>query len=325
MAQAEAQAAFGDDAVFVEKLLRPARHIEVQVLADLHGNLVALGERECSVQRRRQKLIEEAPSPVVDARLRERLEEAALTVARVSAYTNAGTVEFLLYDEDRFAFMEMNTRLQVEHPVTEMVRGVDLVAEQLRVAAGERLRFAEGVPPIHGWAMECRITAEDPYAGFVPGSGTVYYHREPSGPGIRLESMLQAGQPVSVHYDSLLAKLIAWGVDREQCRRRLGRALDEFEVLGVPTSIPFHRAMLEDPRFIAGQVHTTYVEEEFRFQERPRPDTSLTAALAAAAYLQTEPPAAAASGNSREQGRAWGAFARGRRSHLELGWRRSSH
>ena len=210
-AQEEAQAAFSNGAVFVEKMISPARHIEVQLIADQHGNVVTLGERECSLQRRRQKLIEEAPSPVMTPKLRARMEEAAKTVARACDYVNVATVEFLVYDRDQFAFLEMNTRLQVEHPVTELVRGVDLVRDQLRVAAGQPLGYTGKDHPIRGWAMECRIIAEDPFNDFLPSLGPIPYYLEPSGPGVRVDGMLHAGMEVSMHYDSLLAKLIVWG------------------------------------------------------------------------------------------------------------------
>ena len=270
-AQEEAGAAFGDGAVFVEKLLRGARHIEVQVIADADGNVVTLGERECSLQRRRQKLIEEAPSAAVGPALRARLEAAAATAVRACGYRNAGTVEFLVYgeNEDQVAFLEVNARLQVEHPVTELVRGVDLVRDQLRVAAGLPLGYTGADRPIQGWAMECRITAEDPYAGFLPAIGPIHAYREPTGPGVRVDGMLHPGMEVSLHYDSLLAKLVTWGEDRDQCIRRMRRALREFSVAGVHTTIPFHLAMLDDPNFLRGAIHIDYVEEEFQM---PAPD-----------------------------------------------------
>ncbi len=325
-AQEEARAAFGDDAIFIEKYISPARHIEVQLIADTQGTVVTLGERECSIQRRRQKLIEEAPSMAVTPELRENLETAAANVARATGYVNAGTVEFLVYGEDQFAFLEMNTRLQVEHPVTEMVRAVDLVADQLRVAAGEPIGYTSAERPIQGWSMECRIIAEDPFTGYLPSTGKVPFYREPSGPGVRVDGMMHAGMEVSVHYDSLLAKLVTWGENREQCRERMKRALREFEILGISTSIPFHLAMLDDPNFIAGKITTDYVEESFDLGSE-RPDTGLSAALASAAFLSrngeggtTEPRL---NGNGARS-RAWGMYARGKRSPLEVGWRRSS-
>ena len=322
-AQGEARAAFGDDSIFVEKLLRPARHIEIQLIADQHGNLVTLGERECSIQRRRQKLLEEAPSVIVTPDLRARLEQAATDVARACAYVNAGTVEFLVYDGDQIAFLEMNARLQVEHPITELVRGVDIVADQLRVAAGQPLGYTAADRPIRGWAMEARITAEDPYADFMPSIGAILSAQIPSGPGVRVDGMFHPGMAVSEHYDSLLAKLIVWGEDREQCRLRLRRALGEFQINGVATTIPFHRALLDDPAFIAGEIDTEYIERAFRLDPATRHGTANTAALAAAAFLtqhgeRIEPPPA-----RRESSSAWAAGVRGSRHSLEQGWRRT--
>ncbi|MCZ6708477.1 MAG: acetyl-CoA carboxylase biotin carboxylase subunit [Chloroflexi bacterium] len=324
-AQDEARAAFGDGSVFIEKYISPARHIEIQVIADKQGNVATLGERECSIQRRRQKLIEEAPSLAVSPQLRAEMEEAARNVVRSVEYVNAGTVEFLVYGEDEFAFLEMNTRLQVEHPVTEMVRGVDLVADQLRVAAGEPLGYTGDDLPINGWAMECRIIAEDPYTDYLPSTGRIPYYREPAGPGVRVESMLHAGMEVSVHYDSLLAKLVTWGVDREQCRQRMKRALREFQILGVSTSIPFHLAMLDDPNFISGAINTEYVEEVFQMPQE-RPSTSRLAALAAAAYFNRageQAPGGSQLNGGNDRGRSWGMYARGKRAPLEVGWRRN--
>ena len=322
-AQEESRAAFGDDSIFVEKLLRPARHIEIQLIADQHGNVVTLGERECSIQRRRQKLLEEAPSAIVTPDLRARMEEAATAVARACNYVNAGTVEFLVYDDNQFAFLEMNARLQVEHPVTEMVRGIDIVADQLRVAAGRPLGYSGADRPIHGWAMEVRITAEDPYADFMPSIGAIPSAQIPTGPGVRVDGMLHPGMAVSEHYDSLLAKLIAWGEDREQCRLRLRRALREFQISGVATTIPFHLALLDDPAFIAGEIDTEYIERAFHLDPATRPNTAGTAALAAAAFLTqhgeaTEPPLARPAASA-----AWAAAGRGRRDSGEQGWRRN--
>ena len=325
-AQDEARAAFGDDAVFVEKLLQPARHIEIQLIADDHGNIVTLGERECSIQRRRQKLIEECPSTAIGAGLRAEMEEAARNVALACDYRNAGTVEFLVYHDEhgdqRFAFLEMNTRLQVEHGITELIRDVDLVSDQIRVAAGQPLGYTSADHPINGWAMEWRITAEDPYT-FLPGIGGVAYYREPSGPGVRVDSMLHPGMDISVHYDSLIAKLITWGEDREQCRRRMLGALREFHIVGIATSIPFHIAMLDSPPFIDGEINTDYVEDGFSMDTGLRPETTELAAIAAAAFIRMngERPVPVAIQNAHN--RAWGMYARGRRSALEQGWRRN--
>ena len=324
-AREEARAALGEGALYLEKLLQPARHVEIQLVADQHGHCEALGERDCSVQRRRQKLIEESPSTALAPDLRRRMEEAAKTVARACDYTSVGTVEFLVYDSDRFAFLEMNTRLQVEHTVTELVRGVDIVADQIRIAAGRPLGYTAAQRPAQGWAIECRITAEDPYNGFLPGVGPLPYYREPAGPGIRVDSMLHPGMEVTAHYDSLLAKLIAWGPDRETCRRRLLRALREFTVVGVATSIPFHLALLADPHFIAGEITTDYVERTFHLNRETQPETTELAAIAAAAYLRRygEHPhlSTATDGAS---GRPWRTAARGRRGPWEQGWQRGA-
>jgi acetyl-CoA carboxylase biotin carboxylase subunit len=260
-ASREAAAAFGDGSLYVERFLAKVRHVEIQIMADTHGNVVWLGERDCSVQRRHQKLIEEAPSPAVDADRRRRMGEAAVAAARAVDYVGAGTVEFLLdVSEGNHYFIEMNTRIQVEHPVTEALTGVDLVAEQLRVAGGEPLSIAQEDVAPHGHAIECRINAEDPARGFEPMPGTVTTYRVPGGPGVRVDSHCFEGYRVPPDYDSLLAKVIVHGADRDQARRRMRRALDEFVIEGIPTTIPFHRAVLDDPEFAAGEVTTDYLE-----------------------------------------------------------------
>ena len=263
LAAAEAQASFGDPGLYLEKYLDPVRHVEVQVLADARGNVVHLGERECSVQRRSQKLVEESPSTAVDAALRARLGEAAVALARGAGYANAGTFEFLLDREGRFYFIEANARLQVEHSVTELVSGIDLVREQLRIAAGEPLGYGQADVRLNGWAIECRIIAEDVEAGFLPSLGRIEQLSEPSGPGIRVDSCLWAGLEVGPHYDSLLAKLVAWGMDRPEALARLRRALAEYQVVGVKTTIPFHRQLLENDDFLAGRIDTHFVERRF--------------------------------------------------------------
>ena len=322
-AQDEARAAFGDEALFVEKLIRPARHIEIQVLADKHGNCIALGERDCSVQRRRQKLIEECPAPGISSGLRERMEEAAIQAARACNYDSAGTVEFLVWD-DQFAFLEMNTRLQVEHPVTELVRGVDLVQDQIRIAGGEPIGYTAEERPIRGWALECRITAEDPYRDFMPSVGPIAWFREPGGPGVRLDSMLARGVGVSPFYDSLIGKLITYGESREQCIRRMQRALGEYLILGVSTSIPFHQAMLADDAFKEGRVHTSYVEEHPLLSEDDRPGNDIEAALAGAIFFHTQGEIAEQQRGIGLQRRAWSRSGRGRRFLGEQGWRRTT-
>ena len=270
-ATGEATAAFGAPALYLERQINNARHVEMQILADSHGKVVWLGERDCSIQRRHQKLIEESPGPSVTEDLRAKLGAAAVRIAERAGYVNAGTVEFLVEANGSFNFLEVNTRLQVEHPVTEMVTGLDLVALQLRVAAGEPLPFAQDQVERRGAAIECRITAEDPFAGFVPASGLVALVREPAGPGIRVDSALFSGMTVPSEYDSLLAKVIAYGRDREEAMARMRRALEEMRVAGIPTSLPFHRAALHEQDFIAGRYDTEFVA---RWDPKRLPDLS---------------------------------------------------
>ena len=259
-ARREAKGAFGDDRVYLEKLIEGGRHIEIQVLADEHGNAIALGERECSIQRRHQKLLEEAPSPFVDDELRQRMSETALALVRAVNYTNAGTVEFLVDRDKNFYFLEMNTRLQVEHPVTEMVTGVDIVKEQLRIASGRRLRYTQENIRLKGWAMEARITAEDPYNNFLPSTGKITLLQEPTGPGVRVESGVFEGFEISLYYDPMIAKVIAWGETRGEALLRLRRALQEYRILGIKTNIPFHRRLLDNTNFIGGVYDTGFLE-----------------------------------------------------------------
>jgi len=308
VAASEAQAAFGDRAVYVEKFLSPVRHVEVQVMADSQGNVVALGERECSIQRRHQKLVEESPSTAVDPALRERMMEAARRAARASGYQNAGTVEFLLDPDGRFYFLEVNTRLQVEHPVTELVTGFDLVADQLAVAAGEPLRYRQEDVRLRGWALECRIAAEDPFNNFLPSLGTVDYIAEPAGPGIRVDSSLFAGCEIPYHYDPMLAKVITWGRDRDEAIRRMRRALREFIVVGVQTNIPFHLQLMENPEFLAGRIHTNWLEREFTMASLDgHADEDRVALLAAAllSHLKKRRPSAIATEAPRAGDSAW--------------------
>lgn len=259
MARLEARAAFADDALYLERSLDGARHIEIQILGDGSGGTVHLGERECSIQRRHQKLLEESPSPAVDDGLRRRLGDAAVAGARSIGYRGAGTVEFLVDGDQEFYFLEMNTRIQVEHPVTEAVCGLDLIAEQIRIAAGEPLGYEQGDIELTGHAMECRINAEDPEKDFTPCAGTITALHFPGGPSVRIDSHIYQGYVVPPYYDSLLAKIITFGSDRSQAIARMRRVLAEITIEGVATTVSFHRALLEDSDFIAGRFDTDYV------------------------------------------------------------------
>jgi len=259
-AQSEAQRAFGDNEVYIEQAIINPRHIEMQVLADEHGNTVYLGERECSIQRRHQKVLEEAPSPIVDSEMRRRMGEVAVRVAQAAGYTNAGTIEFLVDQQKNFYFLEMNTRLQVEHPVTELTTGLDLVHLQIRIAAGEKLPFSQSDVKLRGHAIECRIYAEDPDNNFFPSPGKITLLLAPSGPGIRRDSGMYEGWTVPIDYDPLLAKLIGHGTDRAQATSRLVRALNEYFVGGIKTNISLFRRILSDPDFGAGRLDTGYLD-----------------------------------------------------------------
>jgi acetyl-CoA carboxylase biotin carboxylase subunit len=272
-AQSEAQRAFGDSEVYIEKAIINPRHIEMQVLADEHGNTVYLGERECSIQRRHQKVLEEAPSPIVDPEMRKRMGEVAVRVAKAAGYTNAGTIEFLVDEQKNFYFLEMNTRLQVEHPVTELTTGLDLVHLQIRIAAGEPLPFRQEDVSIRGHAIECRIYAEDPDNNFFPSPGRISLLLAPSGPGIRRDSGMYEGWTVPMDYDPLLAKLIGYGTDREQATSRLIRALNEYFVGGIKTNISLFRRILNDADFRAGKLNTGYLDRLLQQNTAPdRPD-----------------------------------------------------
>ena len=283
----EALAAFGDGSVYLERFVERPRHIEIQVLGDAHGNVVHLGERECSIQRRHQKLIEEAPSPTLSPEERAAMGEAAVAAARAVDYRGAGTVEFL-YKDGEFFFLEMNTRLQVEHPVTELVTGIDLVEWQLRVADGEPLAFGQEDVRLEGHALECRITAEDPAGGFLPATGTISHLSVPSGPGVRWDGGIAQGQRVLLHYDPLLAKLITFGTDRAAAIARMARALDELVIAGVETSAPFHRRVMDEPHFRAGDFSIEYLEEHPELLAPALSDEDLAAAALAAALLEEE-------------------------------------
>ncbi len=281
-ARREAMSAFGDDTVYFERVVPNARHIEFQILADEFGNVVHLGERECSIQRRHQKVVEEAPSVALDEEKRCEMGELAVRAAKAVGYVNTGTVEFLLAPDGQYYFLEMNTRLQVEHPVTEMVTGVDIVKEQLRIAAGRRLRYSQEDIQVKGWALECRITAEDPFNGFLPSTGRVTSLSEPTGPGIRVDSGIYEGFEVSLYYDPLIAKLIAWGETRAEAILRMRRALNEYRIVGLKTSIPFHQHLMDLPSFIGGQFDTTFLETRFPSLEARPIRHGLVAAVVAA-------------------------------------------
>jgi acetyl-CoA carboxylase, biotin carboxylase subunit len=270
LARSEALSAFGSGDVYVEKYLARPRHVEFQILGDTHGSVIHLGERDCSVQRRHQKLIEEAPSPAVGPELRSRMGDAAVRGAVSIGYVGAGTVEMLLDADGSFFFMEMNTRIQVEHPVTEMLTGIDLVKEQISVAAGERLSVRE-LPPLRGHVIECRVNAEDPARNFQPAPGKIAVFHPPGGPGVRLDTHVYAGYTVPPYYDSLLAKLVCEGRTRDEARRRMQIALESFIIEGVPTTIPFLARVMTNPRFIAGDVDTKFLERESELMKEPAP------------------------------------------------------
>ncbi|WP_322819190.1 acetyl-CoA carboxylase biotin carboxylase subunit [Tepidiforma sp.] len=284
-AMQEAAAAFGNPAIYVEKNLKRVRHIEVQVIGDRYGNIVPLGERECSIQRRHQKIIEECPSVAVGPQLRRTLSRAAVRIARAANYHNVGTVEFLLDQDGHHYFLEMNTRLQVEHPVTEIVTGTDLVKDQILVAAGEELPYEEADLLTRGWAIECRIVAEDPFNNFLPSVGRVVFAREPAGPGIRVESALYDGVEVTPYYDSLLAKVTAWGRNREGARQRMKRALAEFRVVGVATNIPYLQQILDLPDFISGNIDTGFLDRNQVLAEENYEEQRQIAEIAALLFV----------------------------------------
>jgi len=300
-ARREAKAAFGDDTVYIEKMITEARHIEIQLLADSHGNVIYLGERECSLQRRHQKLIEEAPSFVVDADLRRRMGEIAVAAAQSVNYVNAGTIEFLVDRDKNFYFLEMNTRVQVEHPVTELVTGIDIVQEQLRVARGRRLRLRQEDVAINGWAIECRINAEDPYNSYLPSTGTLTSVQLPTGPGVRVDTGVFEGNEISPFYDSMISKLICYGETRGEAVLRMRRALEEYRIMGVKTNIPFHQHMMESHRFLSGQFDTKFVEDRFSMDDREA-EHGLEAALLAtlAAHEQSQRAAQIVAPGSRD-------------------------
>ncbi|MDX2100734.1 MAG: acetyl-CoA carboxylase biotin carboxylase subunit [Leptolyngbyaceae cyanobacterium bins.59] len=266
-AQGEAEAAFGNPGLYLEKFIEKPRHIEFQILADSYGNVIHLGERDCSIQRRHQKLLEEAPSPVLNPKLREKMGMAAVRVARSIKYMGAGTVEFLVDQSGHFYFMEMNTRIQVEHPVTEMITGIDLIAEQIRIAQGEKLSVVQKDVLLQGHAIECRINAEDPDHNFRPHPGRISGYLPPGGPGVRMDSHVYTDYEIPPHYDSLIGKLIVWGNDRPTAIRRMKRALRECAITGLPTTIAFHQKIMETPEFLRGEVYTNFVEQLMQSQQ----------------------------------------------------------
>lgn len=319
LAQSEARSSFGDDAVYMERLVLKPRHVEIQVLADAHGAVVHLGERDCSIQRRHQKVFEEAPCPVLASDTREAMAAAAVNAAKAVDYQGAGTVEFLLDASGEFYFLEMNTRLQVEHPITECITGVDLAQAQLRVAAGEPLWFSQADVVLQGHAVECRVYAEDPEKGFQPSPGPLIGYREPAGPGVRVDSGVVEGMEVPIHYDPMIAKLVVWGPDREAALARARRALLDYQIVGTATSIPFFLHLFEDPEFRRGIYDTSFIsdvwlDETFSGATLPGDEVFM---LGAILKFEQEAgkvmPAASASGGSAWRGLGdWG----------RRGWRR---
>jgi len=311
-ARSEAQNAFNDPSVYLEKYIAWPRHVEIQILGDRHGNLISLGERECSLQRRHQKVMEECPSPLLDESLRRRMGETAVRIGRLAGYVSAGTVEFLVDQHLNFYFLEMNTRLQVEHPVTEMVVGIDLVKEQLRIAAGEPLAWRQEDVRLRGVALECRIYAEDPANNFFPSPGLIRRLQAPRGPGVRSDSGAYEGWTVPLEYDPLLAKLIVWGSDRAEAVARMRRALDEYEVFGIETTIPFFRRVLEHPDFLAGRTDTGFIDralaEGILSEDAPSPELERVALLAAA--LDAGGDGSARPAATAARGSAWKSAAR---------------
>jgi acetyl-CoA carboxylase, biotin carboxylase subunit len=319
-ASSEALRAFGDPSLYFEKYIVRPRHVEIQVLADHHGNAIYLGERECSIQRRHQKVVEECPSPLMDEDLRRRMGESAIRVLQAANYENAGTVEFLMDEDRRFYFLEMNTRLQVEHPVTEAVTGIDIVREQLRIAFGEPLSLRQEDISMRGWALECRIYAEDPDRNFFPSPGTIRRLVEPQGPGVRMDSGVYEGWEVPIHYDPLIAKLIAFGSNRSQAVARMRRAIQEYRIEGIKTNLNFFAELLRDPEFVAGKLSTGFIEE---FQKRrvgsgEVSHSLLQANAIAAALAYIDDAVTPESQGSGQQSTAWRTLFR---PNIQTGWR----
>ncbi len=303
-ARREAESAFGDGNVYLEKLVEGARHIEIQILADTYGNVIHLGERECSLQRRHQKLLEEALSPALDDELRETMGSVAVKAAKAVDYVNAGTIEFLLDKDKNFYFLEMNTRLQVEHPITEMVTGIDIVKEQIRVARGRSLSYKQEEVKFNGHAIECRINAEDPYNNFMPSTGRITHSLIPTGPGVRVDTGIYPGFEITPFYDPMIAKLIVWGETRAQAILRMRRALEEYRIVGVRTNIPFHQTLMDSHRFMGGQYDTRFVEERFSMDDagEGKDKHAETAAILATlvAHRETERSANIVNRNERD-------------------------
>ena len=316
-AQSEASKSFGDDAVYIEKLVVNPRHVEIQVLADGHGTVVHLFERDCSIQRRHQKVVEEAPCPVLPEHTRQAMAAAACDAARAVQYVGAGTVEFLLAEDGAFYFLEMNTRLQVEHPITEMITGIDLVQAQFRVASGEPLWFTQDSLSVHGHSIECRIYAEDIRHQFRPSPGYIYEYQEPQGPFVRVDSGVGRDTEVPIHYDPMVAKLVVWGNDRDEAIRRCRRALQEFVVVGIPTTIPLFHAILDDARFQSGEYNTSFLSPEWLASEvesGEEVDETLLAFIALMKEEKITSVMSEATGGGDQSGSAW---------KRHLGWKRT--
>ena len=285
-AQSEAQSAFGDRSVFIEKFVTKPRHIEIQLIADNHGNVVYLLERECSIQRRHQKLVEEAPSAVLTDALRKEMGEAAVNVAKACNYSGAGTVEFLLDVDHKFYFLEMNTRLQVEHPVTELITGLDLVEEQINVARGEKLDYVQDDIKAHGHAIELRLTAEEPENDFVPAIGSIEQYDPPQHEWVRLDDFVYEGYEIPIYYDNMFAKLIVWGEDRTQAIERMIMAINDFKIEGVPTTLDFGRFVMQHPKFVDGDFDTNFIAQYYTPEGRAEQDADINKAAALFTYLE---------------------------------------
>lgn|SRR5574341_267788 len=304
-ARREAESAFGDGAVYLEKLIEGARHIEIQIMADTHGNVIHLGERECSIQRRHQKLLEEAPSAFVDDDLRQRMGSVAVRAAQAVNYVNAGTIECLVDKDRNFYFLEMNTRLQVEHPVTELVTNFDIVKEQIRIARGRKLSRTQDEIQMIGHAIECRINAEDPYNNFLPSTGRITAITVPTGPGVRIDTGITVGDSITPYYDSMISKLICWGEARGEALLRMRRALSEYRIMGLKTNIPFHQNLLDSTRFIAGQFDTSFVEERFSMEGDINRRPEIAAILATLVAHETKRQAAQVVGRNESDVSNW--------------------